>query len=80
MKKQLAIISLFLALNAGNALAQHVRVRGYVRHSTGTYVMPHYRTAPDHSRLDNWSTRGNYNPFMGKRGSTEPMRSYRRRK
>ena len=43
-------------------------------------VAPHYRSAPDHSRLNNWSTRGNYNPFTAKRGSTDPVRTCRRRK
>jgi hypothetical protein len=79
MKKQLAIISIILAFEAGCAFAQ-VHVRGHYNRRTGTYVAPHYRSAPDHSRLNNWSTRGNYNPFTGKRGSADPMRSYRRRK
>jgi hypothetical protein len=74
MKKQLAIISLLLALTAGGAFAQ-VHVRGHVNRKTGTYDAPHYRTAPDHSRLNNWSTKGNYNPFTGKRGSADPVRA-----
>jgi hypothetical protein len=79
MKKQIAIISFVLALTAGAAFAQ-VHVRGHYNPRTGTYIAPHSRTAPDHSRLNNWSTRGNYNPFTGKRGTTDPLRTYRRRK
>lgn len=43
------------------------RVRGYVRRN-GTYVMPHYRTYSNSRRWDNWSSRGNYNPFTGRKG------------
>jgi hypothetical protein len=45
-----------------------VRVRGYYR-SNGTYVQPHYRSNPDGNRYNNWSTRGNVNPYTGKRGT-----------
>ncbi len=48
-----------------------VHVRSYVRHN-GQYVGPHFRTAPDHTRLDNWSTRGNVNPYTGKAGTKSP--------
>ena len=46
-------------------------VRGYTR-SNGTYVAPHYQTNPNHTKLDNWSTKGNYNPFTGKAGTVNP--------
>lgn len=36
---------------------------------TGTYVRGHYQTNPNHTRNDNWSTRGNVNPFTGERGT-----------
>ncbi|MDD4974113.1 MAG: hypothetical protein PHY93_07160 [Bacteriovorax sp.] len=45
-----------------------VHVRGY-RTKRGTYVRPHYRSRPDHSKLNNWSTRGNINPYTGKIGT-----------
>jgi len=44
-------------------------VSGYTKRSTGTYVMPHQRTAPDSNRYNNWSTQGNVNPYTGKKGS-----------
>lgn len=44
-----------------------VRVRGYFR-DNGTYVQPSYRSNSNSTRLDNWSTRGNYNPYTGKAG------------
>ena len=51
--------------------SKHVRVRGYTR-SNGTYVAPHYRTAPNSTNRDNFSTRGNTNPYTGKPGWIEP--------
>lgn len=46
-------------------------VNGYYR-SNGTYVQPHYRTDPNNTRLDNYSTKGNYNPYTGKYGTKDP--------
>jgi hypothetical protein len=51
---------------AASAIGQ-VRVRGYVR-KDGTYVAPHYRSSPNGTKADNYSTRGNYNPHTGKPG------------
>ncbi len=68
MKKQLAIISLMLAFTAGNAFAQ-IPVRGYYNHRSHSYVTPRYRNAPDHSRLNNKSTKGNSDPFKEKRAN-----------
>jgi hypothetical protein len=48
-----------------------VHVRSYIRHN-GQFVGPHFRTAPNHTKLDNWSTRGNVNPYTGKLG-TKPL-------
>lgn len=54
----------------------NVHVNGYFR-SNGTYVQPHYRTAPDHNFYNNWSTKGNVNPYTGKVGTKEyPSNSY----
>ena len=44
------------------------RVSGYSTRR-GTYVAPHHRTTPDRSKINNWSTRGNVNPYTGKRGT-----------
>jgi hypothetical protein len=48
-----------------------VRVRGYTK-KNGTYVAPHRRTRPNSTRGDNWSTKGNINPYTGKEGTKEP--------
>lgn len=52
-----------------------VRVRGYYR-KDGTYVRPHYRSRPDGIFSNNWSTKGNVNPYTGAVGTkTEPSGS-----
>lgn len=51
--------------------AAQVRVKGYTR-KDGTYVAPHYRSTPNSSKYDNYSTKGNYNPYTGKKGYVDP--------
>jgi len=57
-----------LDLAALPAEGASVRVRGGTT-KRGNYVAPHYRTAPNKSKVDNYSTKGNVNPFTGKPGS-----------
>ena len=40
--------------------------------SNGTYVGGHYQTNPNNSQLDNYGTRGNYNPYTGQYGTRSP--------
>lgn len=47
-----------------------VHVNGYEK-KDGTYVEPHERTAPNRTKDDNWSTKGNENPNTGKEGTKE---------
>lgn len=55
-------------LMSGHAVAGgDVHVRGYYR-SNGTYVQPHYRSAPDGVFSNNWTTLGNVNPYTGEAG------------
>ena len=42
-------------------------VSGYTR-SNGTYVQSHVRTMPNNTNWDNFSTKGNCNPFIGSTG------------
>ncbi|WP_215647320.1 hypothetical protein [Desulfovibrio desulfuricans] len=46
-------------------------VRGYTKKS-GTYVAPHKRTTPNKTKSDNYSTKGNTNPYTGKKGTKKP--------
>jgi hypothetical protein len=75
MKKLLIILSIVTSLlfsaevfakSKGNG--GHVHVNGYTR-KDGTYVQPHYRTAPDGIKTNNWSHSGNVNPYTGKVGT-----------
>lgn len=71
MKAIAVLLALCALLFVSVAEARGVRVRGYTR-KDGTYVAPHYRSAPNSSRSDNYSTRGNYNPYTGKPGRVNP--------
>lgn len=46
-------------------------VRGYTT-KKGTYVAPHRQTNPNGTKRDNWSTKGNVNPYTGKVGTKNP--------
>jgi hypothetical protein len=67
MKK--LFMTLVLATLAQFAFSQkQVYVNGYYR-SNGTYVQPHYRTSPNNTVYDNWSTYPNVNPYTGQTGT-----------
>lgn len=66
-RKAIAIGWGLVALVLASSAIGQVRVRGYVR-KDGTYVAPHYRSSPNSTKADNYSTRGNYNPDTGKTG------------
>lgn len=76
MKKIIFVLSLFVGLFffSTQAEARTTRVRGYYKPSTGYYVAPHYKTTPNRTRFDNFSTKGNYNPYTGKKGSVNPYK------
>jgi opacity protein-like surface antigen len=44
---------------------------GYVK-KDGAYVQPHYQTAPDSTKTNNWSSKPNINPYTGKEGTKDP--------
>ena len=77
MKKALSVSILCLAVVffSTDLFAQGRYVRGYTRRD-GTYVQPHYRSAPDGNVYNNWSTRGNVNPYTGQPGTVNPDNSY----
>lgn len=63
-----------LAVFAGCAsVAAQNYVNGYFKQD-GTYVQPHVRTNPDNSRLNNYSTQGNTNPYTGQQGTVDPYK------
>ena len=72
MRKICLLAALGAAALASGAFAQStVYVRPHVR-SDGTVVQGHYRTAPNSTPNDNWSTRPNINPYTGREGTKEP--------
>ncbi len=46
-------------------------VQPYVR-SDGTYVSGHHQTTPNSTQMDNYGSRGNYNPYTGAYGTRSP--------
>jgi hypothetical protein len=55
--------------------SQSHSTQGYTT-SRGTYVQPHTSTNPNSTTLDNYGTRGNYNPNNGSFGTRSPGRGY----
>ena len=60
----LVVLSLSLM---GSAFA-NTPVRSYVK-KNGTYIRQHHKTSPDHTQRNNYSTKGNVNPYTGKPGT-----------
>ena len=70
MKRLVLVAALMLPV----AAPAQVYVPGYVTKG-GTYVAPHWRSRPNSTTLDNYSTRGNVNPYTGARGTVSPYPS-----
>lgn len=64
--KTTIIAVLLSSLLVGTAHADRY-VNGYTRRD-GTYVQGHYRSDANSTYNDNYSTRGNYNPYTGEPG------------
>ena len=67
-------IALLLVVLSGSALADQY-VNPYIRQD-GSYVQGYMRSSPNSSTYDNYSTRGNTNPYTGERGYTNPAPTY----
>lgn len=69
LKACIAVLALSIAApvlaQSSNYVSPHVR-------SDGTYVQGHFRTNPDSSPYNNYSTRGNINPYTGRVGTVNP--------
>ena len=69
LKSALAFGAAVLSFSSiSSAAIAQTYVGGYYR-SNGTYVRPHYRSSANHTQRDNYSTRGNTNPYTGARGT-----------
>lgn len=71
--KFIIVVCCFYLLLPSLSFGQDVPVRTSLR-KNGAYVQPHRRTAPDSSRLNNYSTKGNTNPYTGKAGGKDPFK------
>ena len=53
---------------SGSSSGASHSISGYTK-SNGTYVAPSHATNPNGTKADNWSTKGNVNPYTGKEGT-----------
>jgi hypothetical protein len=67
--RNLTVLSALAFIALGSvAQAADTYTQGYYK-KDGTYVAPHYSTAPNETKNDNYSTRGNVNPYTGTTGT-----------
>ena len=67
------VIATLLVAASSCALAQ-TYVNPHVR-KDGTFVQGHIRSAPNDTRIDNYGTKGNINPYTGQSGTQNPWPS-----
>lgn len=70
MKKILTLI--LLAISTISVIAQ-TYVQPHYR-KDGTFVEGYYRSEPNNTKLDNYSTQGNTNPYTGQAGTVDPYK------
>ena len=65
-------IIILVALLTSSSVFADVFVNGYFKRN-GIYVQPHFRSSPDISTFNNYSSWGNINPYTGKWGTSNPV-------
>lgn len=68
-----ALFTLIVACAAVTASAQ-TYVAPYIN-SNGTVVEGHYRSTQNGTKLDNYTTQGNTNPYNGQSGTVDPYKA-----
>lgn len=63
-----AVVSFFFLIPMSADAAASLRTKSYTT-KKGTYVPAHRATNPNRSKADNWSSKGNSNPYTGKAGT-----------
>jgi hypothetical protein len=77
MKKIILLLTLTLvSFVAFSQTPQYVK--GYYK-SNGTYVSGYYRTVANNTVTDNYTTKGNINPYTGQKGTRTYYNSYNSR-
>ncbi len=71
MKKALLLIITFISCFSSYVEAKHVS--GYKKRN-GTYVKSYQKTKRDSLKRNNYSTKGNRNPYTGKKGTKKYKR------
>src|SRR5258708_1667075 len=56
---------------SGHVNSHSTYVHGYTK-KNGTHVNSYHRTKANRTKLDNYSTKGNTNPYTGKAGTIDP--------
>lgn len=69
----LILLSLFFfcKIVSSQVNPNHIWIDGYQR-SDGSYVKGHYKTSPNHTNRDNFTTKPNTNPYTGEKGYITP--------
>lgn len=67
---KITILLIGLAITT-SAFARDTYVKPHIR-KDGTFVEGHHRSTPDSSRMNNYSSQGNYNPYTGQSGTVDP--------
>lgn len=73
------IIIIISAIFVFPVIADAERVGGHWRDTDrdglkDTYIQPYYRSDRNNTTIDNYSTRGNTNPYTGERGTIDPYK------
>ncbi len=81
MKKILSIITIFLLLFwlCFSTVDAKTKVRWYYK-KNWTYVKSHYRSDRDWIKRNNWSHKGNTNPYTGKKWTKKTYKKKYHRK
>ena len=79
MRTFLIVLAALLVSASAHAKGGSHAVKGHVT-KDGTYVAPHQQTNPNGTKVDNWSSKPNVNPYTGKTGTVDPLKPVRPRK
>ncbi|MBA3733375.1 hypothetical protein H0W91_03295 [Patescibacteria group bacterium] len=71
----MSLLSFFVLgfLFSASSVEASTRIGGYTT-KKGTYVQPYQRSSPNSSKYDNYSSKGNSNPYTGKKGYVKPYK------
>ena len=68
MRIAISLVAFYALFMVDFAYAGSHFVRGHVT-KKGSYVQPHRATNRNQTKRDNWSQKGNINPYNGKQGT-----------